>query len=124
MSERRACRVIDADRKSERDGSTRDEDGALGEKLRNLADHRRRFGYRRLHILLRRIGVMINHTKPIVSIEKQGWRSDDDAAVNVQSAPERRLQCLPCRTSAGALTLSMTRWPLAVCSACLTWLIT
>lgn len=62
MSERRACRVIDADRKSVRYRSTRD-DGVLREKLRDLANQRRRFGYRRLHILLRREGVMINRKK-------------------------------------------------------------
>jgi len=50
MSERRACRVIDADRKSMRYRSTRDDDAGLREKLRELANQRRRFGYRRLHI--------------------------------------------------------------------------
>ena len=54
MSERRACRVIDADRKSVRYRSTRGDDADLREKLRELANQRRRFGYRRLHILLRR----------------------------------------------------------------------
>ena len=63
MSERRACRVIDADRKSVRYRSVRDDDAALREKLRDLANQRRRFGYRRLHILLRREGVMINRKK-------------------------------------------------------------
>ncbi len=58
-----ACRVIDADRKSVRYRSTRDDDTALREKLRGLANQRRRFGYRRLHILLRREGVMINRKK-------------------------------------------------------------
>ena len=62
-SERRACRVIDADRKSVRYRSTRDDDAGLREKLRELANQRRRFGYRRLHILLRREGVMINRKK-------------------------------------------------------------
>jgi hypothetical protein len=52
MSERRACRVIDADRESVRYRSTRDDDAGLREKLRELANQRRRFGYRRLHILL------------------------------------------------------------------------
>ena len=61
MSERRACRVIDADRKSVRYRSMRDDDAVLREKLRELANRRRRFGYRRLHILLRREGVMIIH---------------------------------------------------------------
>jgi putative transposase len=59
MGERRACRVIDANRKSFRYRSTRDDDTALREKLRWLANQCRRFGYRRLHILLRREGVMI-----------------------------------------------------------------
>ena len=63
MSERRACRVIDADRKSVRYRSTRDDDADLREKLRELANQRRRFGYRRLHILLRREGIMINRKK-------------------------------------------------------------
>jgi putative transposase len=63
MSERRARRVIDAVRKSVRYRSTREDDTAQREKLRGLADQRRRFGYRRLHILLRREGVMINRKK-------------------------------------------------------------
>lgn len=57
MSERRACRVVGADRKSVRYRSTRGDDAELREKLRELANRRRRFGYRRLHILLRREGV-------------------------------------------------------------------
>ena len=63
MSERRACRVIGADRGSVRYRSTRDDDSRLRAKLRELANQRRRFGYRRLHILLRREGAMINRKK-------------------------------------------------------------
>ena len=63
MSERRECRVIDADCKSVRDRSTRDDDAALREKLRELANQRRRIGYRRLHFLLCREGVIINRTE-------------------------------------------------------------
>lgn len=62
VSERRAW-VIDADRTVIRYRSRRDDDGALREKLRDLAQERRRFGYRRLHILLRRDGVLINRQK-------------------------------------------------------------
>jgi putative transposase len=60
VSERRACRVILADRKSMRYRSCRADDGDLRSRLRELAQQRRRFGYRRLHILLRREGVTIN----------------------------------------------------------------
>ena len=63
VSERRACQVLDADRTSVRYQSRRDDDADLRERLRTLASQRRRFGYRRLHILLRRDGVMINRKK-------------------------------------------------------------
>ena len=63
VSERRACRVIAADRTTVRYRSRRADDGGLREKLRVLAQERRRFGYRRLHILLRRNGVLINRKK-------------------------------------------------------------
>lgn len=56
MSERRACSVIAVDRKMIRYRSVRPDDGALRERLRGLAQERRRFGYRRLFILLRREG--------------------------------------------------------------------
>jgi transposase InsO family protein len=36
---------------------------AVRARLRELAAIRRRFGYRRLHILLRREGIVMNHKK-------------------------------------------------------------
>ena len=63
MSERRACRVIGADRSSMRYRSVRPPDVALRRRLRALSTERRRFGYRRLHILLAREGWRINHKK-------------------------------------------------------------
>jgi putative transposase len=56
MSERRACSVIDADRKMVRYRSRRPPETKLRERLRSLANERRRFGYRRLFIMLRREG--------------------------------------------------------------------
>jgi transposase InsO family protein len=56
MSERRACTVIAADRKMVRYRSRRPADTELRSRLRELANQRRRFGYRRLFILLRREG--------------------------------------------------------------------
>ena len=63
VSERRACRVIEADRTSIRYRSRRSDDAQLREKLGALAHQRRRFGYRRLHILLLREGILINRKK-------------------------------------------------------------
>lgn len=56
LSERRACRIVGADRKMVRYRSCRPPDTDLRERLRTLANERRRFGYRRLFILLRREG--------------------------------------------------------------------
>lgn len=60
MSERRACRLIGADRTSVRYRSKRPADTDLRARLRDLAHERRRFGYRRLHVLLRREGHAVN----------------------------------------------------------------
>ena len=56
MSERRACAVLTVDRKMIRYRSRRPADSELRSRLRDLAAERRRFGYRRLFILLRREG--------------------------------------------------------------------
>ncbi|QEW23815.1 putative transposase OrfB (plasmid) [Marinibacterium anthonyi] len=56
LSERRACRIIGADRKMVRYRSQRAPDTVLRGRLRELANERRRFGYRRLFVLLRREG--------------------------------------------------------------------
>ena len=56
MSERRACSLIAADRKMIRYRSLRPPDLDLRARLRDLANRRRRFGYRRLFILLRQQG--------------------------------------------------------------------
>jgi transposase InsO family protein len=56
LSERRACSFVGADRKMIRYQSRRPPETELRGKLRDLANERRRFGYRRLFILLRREG--------------------------------------------------------------------
>lgn len=56
LSERRACRLLGVDRSSHRYRSRRPDDADLRGRIRELAQERRRFGYRRLFILLRRDG--------------------------------------------------------------------
>jgi putative transposase len=62
-SQRRACDLAGIAPKVYRYRSRRGDDGALRARLRSLAAHRRRFGYRRLHLLLKREGVEVNHKK-------------------------------------------------------------
>jgi putative transposase len=62
-SQRRACALVGMDRKSYRYRSSRPDDDAIRQRLRELASERRRFGYRRLGLLLAREGIVINHKK-------------------------------------------------------------
>ncbi len=62
-SQRRACAVVGIDPRVHRYRSVRGEDAALRARLRELAAERRRFGYRRLHVLLRREGWELNWKK-------------------------------------------------------------
>jgi putative transposase len=63
MSERRACRTIGCLRMTVRYCSRRSNDNELRQRLRALAHERRRFGYRRLHVLLRQEGFKVNHKR-------------------------------------------------------------
>jgi len=62
-SQRHACGLIGLEPKTYRYASTRGDDAAVRVRLRSLAGERRRFGYRRLLILLRREGLTLNHKK-------------------------------------------------------------
>ena len=72
MSERRACLLIAADRKMVRYRSRRPSDVELRTRLRDLANQRRRFGYRRLFILLREQGDRRASTGSIDSTARKG----------------------------------------------------
>ena len=63
MSARRACRVLGVDRTSVRYQASKPDDAELRERLKVLACERRRFGYRRLHVLLRREGHAVNRKR-------------------------------------------------------------
>ncbi len=62
-SQRRACAMVGIAPRVYRYGSTRPDDAAIRKRLRELASERRRFGYRRLHILLKREGIEMNLKK-------------------------------------------------------------
>ena len=120
VSERRACRVIAVDRTVIRYQSRRGDDEVLREKLRDLAHQRRRFGYRRLHILLRRDGIAINRKKTQRLYREEGLtvrrRKGRKRAVGARApAP---VPALP--NSAGASTSCTTRWRRVAGSGCST----
>jgi putative transposase len=62
VSDRQACRFVGVARSSHRYRRQRD-DTALRAQLEQLATERPRWGYRRLHVLVRRTGAPVNHKR-------------------------------------------------------------
>jgi len=100
VSQRRACNVIGADRTSIRYRSLRPDDAALRQRLRELAAVRRRFGYRRLLVLLRRDGLCLNHkklrrlyTEERLQVRRRGGRKRASSArfpIELPAGPNQR----------------------------------
>ena len=63
LSQRRACGLMEMHRGTCRYRRRRAEDPRLRTRLRELAEARRRFGYRRLQVLLQREGWRVNHKR-------------------------------------------------------------
>jgi putative transposase len=81
FSERAACRLIGVDRSAFRYERDDGGDAELRGRLRDLANQRRRFGYRRLAILLRREGSAVNlkriwrlYREERLSVRRRGGR--------------------------------------------------
>jgi putative transposase len=66
VTQRRACSVLGfwrSTQRHQRNSPGEEEDRTLTARLRELAEQRPRFGYRRLHVLLKREGQRINHKR-------------------------------------------------------------
>jgi putative transposase len=63
VSQRRACEVLAVDRSGVRYRSIRPDDAAERAAMKAVAAERRRFGYRRIHIMLERQGIVMNVKK-------------------------------------------------------------
>jgi putative transposase len=80
-SQRRACSLVGLHPKTYRYASLRPSDDGLRERLRALGSQRRRFGYRRLGLLLEREGIRLSHkklyrlyTEERLTVRKRGGR--------------------------------------------------
>ena len=81
FSERRACRLVGLAASTLR-YQPKSSDEALQTRLVELAQERPRFGYRRLHVLLRRDGMEVNH--------KRVWRIYQEAGLAVKRKKRKR----------------------------------
>lgn len=73
MSERRACQLVGVHRSVKRYKSRRN-DEELSQRIKTLALEKRRFGYRRIYMLLRREGLHVNHKRVYRLYTAQGLK--------------------------------------------------
>ncbi|HHY0427692.1 MULTISPECIES: IS3 family transposase [Vibrio] len=87
LSERRACLLVGIQRASLRyQPQANREDDKLQARIKELALERRRFGYRRIHRLLRREGFDVNH--------KRVYRLYCELGLTVSKRRRRKSQCV------------------------------
>jgi putative transposase len=120
FSERRACRLVGVNRSAWQYEPLRGKDDAVRERMREIANERRRFGYRRLAILLRREGRGMNLKKVYrlyreerLTVRKRGGRKRALGTRAPMAIPQGP-------TSAGRSTSYQMHWPAAGGSACST----
>jgi putative transposase len=103
VSERRACRAAGVPRSSCRYRSVAADQTVLRLRLRDLAATRVRYGYRRLHILLRREGWRVNH--------KRIYRLYREEGLGIRVKRRKKLASVP-RVLPPPATRPQERWSL------------
>ena len=103
LSERRACRLVGIHRSVARYKPRKEAPTELLSRLRELASERRRYGYRRLAVLLRREGFVVNHKKvyrlyrdeglAVRRVRRRKRKKLAGAERVIPSLPESRNQC-------------------------------
>lgn len=63
ISQRRACQLVGIHRSIVRYKSIKHTDEELMERIKQIAYEKKRFGYRRIHPLLKREGMRVNHKR-------------------------------------------------------------
>ena len=116
-SQRRTCAALAVDRSTARYETRRGDDAELRAAIRQVAGERRRFGYRRLEVMLARRGIAMNQKKlrrlyseEKLQVRRRGGRK---RALGTR----RPMECPLQRTGAGRSTSSPTRSPMVGGSA-------
>lgn len=96
LSTRKACILVDLSRTAFSYQPHREDDTTLRDRLRELAGQRKRFGSPRLHVMLKREGLVVNHkrteriyTEEGLALRRKRRRKGAAGARMVIPAPER-----------------------------------
>ena len=119
LSQRKAAQLVGSAAKVLRYQSKRGDDAEVRERLRALGEERPRFGYRRLHVLLRREGQTLNlkktrrlyrEEKLYLRPKKRRLRRKGDAVAALVPVVAHQLWIRP----RGTRTSSTILWPVVV----------
>jgi putative transposase len=95
LSQRRACTLVGVDPKTVRKADTRDNE-AIRARMKAIAEQRRRFGYRRIGLMLEREGVKMNpkklfrlYTEERLTVRKRRGRKRALGTRNPMPVPDR-----------------------------------
>lgn len=118
VSQRRACQGLRIDRSTVRYTSIRPDDAPLREAINAVAAERRRFGYRRIHIMLDRQGIVMNQKKLRRLYREQKLQVRRRRGRKRALGTRRPYSFRIAPTPAGASTSSPTPSPTVVGSGC------
>ena len=97
LSERRACQLVGVHRSVVRYSSRKKDESTLVGKIKQIAYEKRRFGYRRIHVMLRRAGIKVNHKRVYriyhacgLKVLKRGGRKRALGSRRVEGKPSTR----------------------------------
>jgi len=102
LRERRACRALAAARSSVRYKGCRPPQTALRQRLREIAEVRIHYGYRRMHVLLHREGWSVNH--------KRVYRLYREEGLGLRRRKPKRRRAAMVRVEKPAVTRVNERW--------------
>lgn len=95
LSERRACRVLDVNRKMLHYRSVKCDDPVLRSRIKDIASVRVRYGYKRIHVLLRREGWQVNHKRVRRIYREEGLALRPRAPKRRRAAIVREARVIP-----------------------------
>ena len=115
----RACGLVRQARSTHYYRSVKDPQTALRQRMREIAHTRLRYGYRRIHVLLRREGWQVSRNRVYRLYADEQLQLRSKLPRRRKMVVSRRQRCVPTRPNeAWSLDLWPINWPTARACAC------